>query len=81
MGVASNRRLDYESQRNDSNKYLKRASTVIGLVVLNHILSAIHASAYASALDSEAPRPIWVEVTPVDDRGRPIPRVELGVRF
>ena len=37
-------RLDYEELRNDSNKLLKRASNVAGVIMINHLLSAIDAA-------------------------------------
>ncbi|MCZ6636170.1 MAG: DUF5683 domain-containing protein [bacterium] len=81
MSVQSVRRVDYETQRNESNKRLKRASTIIGVVMLNHIVSAIHASAYARSLQLSKPVPIWVDFQPIDARGRPNPTVELKARF
>ena len=42
-------RLTYEVQRNDSNKYLKRASTLSGLILINHVISAIDAARVARA--------------------------------
>ncbi len=41
---ASELRLDYEIRRDDSNKLLKRASNVAGVIMLNHIFSAIDAA-------------------------------------
>ena len=41
---ASELRLDYEVRRDDSNKLLKRASNVAGVIMLNHIFSAIDAA-------------------------------------
>lgn len=54
-GVHSARRLNYEIQRNESNKFLKRASVIVGLAVLNRILSAIHASIYTQSLENQIP--------------------------
>ena len=42
-------RLSYEIDRDESNKYLKRASTLGGLILVNHVLSAIDASRVARA--------------------------------
>lgn len=42
-------RLSYEDQRNDSNRYLKRASTITGLILINHVFSAIDAARVARA--------------------------------
>ncbi len=69
--VLSPRRLDYEDQRNESNKYLKRASFVVGLAVLNRIASAFHASHYARELnDGHRAARLWVRLEPVDPDGR-----------
>ena len=40
-------RLDYEKRRDDSNKLLKRASNVAGVIMINHLLSAIDAARMA----------------------------------
>ena len=40
-------RFEYEDRRDDSNKYLERASTMAGLILVNHVLSAIDASRVA----------------------------------
>jgi hypothetical protein len=40
----STKRLDYEDRRNDSNTFLKRASNLSGLILVNHVLSAIDAA-------------------------------------
>ncbi len=77
--VPSSRRQDYETRRNDSNKYLKRASVVTGLAVLNHIASAIHASVYTRTLQKQTGPSFWIDITPVDGQGRST--VELKTRF
>lgn len=78
--VASPLRTDYEGQRNDSNRFLKRASTIVGLSVLNRIGSAIHASLYAKSLESgsRAVR-LWVRLQPIPNRG--LAAAELGTSF
>ncbi len=43
----SDLRLTYEGRRDDSNEWLERASTVTGLILVNHVLSAIDASRVA----------------------------------
>ena len=43
----SKTRLDYEIQRDDSNRFLKRASAVTGLILVNHVISAIDAARVA----------------------------------
>ena len=42
--VVSELRLDYEVQRDDSNQYLKRATNIAGLLLVNHVISAIDAA-------------------------------------
>ncbi len=43
----SEARLAYEIQRDDSNRFLKRASAVTGLLLVNHVISAIDAARVA----------------------------------
>jgi hypothetical protein len=45
--VYSDNRFEYERRRDDSNKFLERASTMSGLILVNHVLSAIDASRVA----------------------------------
>ncbi len=40
-------RLSYEDRRDDSNRYLKRASNLGGLILVNHVLSAVDAARVA----------------------------------
>ena len=80
--VNSTLRQDYETQRNDSNKLLKRASVILGLAVVNRVASAIHASAHARSLHSKKPpRRIWIDITPLSADGRPAPAAALNIRF
>ena len=46
---SSSIRLEYEDQRAESNRYLKRAGNVAGLLLVNHVLSAIDAARVARA--------------------------------
>ena len=45
----STRRLRYEEQRDESNRFLKRASTLSGVILINHVISAIDAARVARA--------------------------------
>ena len=45
--VSSAKRLAYERRRDESNEFLERASTMTGLILVNHVLSAIDASLVA----------------------------------
>ena len=47
--VLSSLRLDYEDKRGDSNTYLKRAINVSGVILVNHVISAIDAARTARA--------------------------------
>ncbi len=58
--VTSNLRIDYENQRNESNKLLKRASVIVGLTVVNRIASSIHAASRA--------RSVRISVSPGPER-------------
>ncbi len=46
-------RIAYEDRRNDSNKHLKRATNIAGLILVNHVLSAIDAARAARAATPE----------------------------
>lgn len=46
---SSDLRLSYEEDRDESNKYLKRASNALGFLLVNHVLSAIDAARVARA--------------------------------
>ena len=67
--VNSTVQQQYEMMRNESNKHLKRASVVIGLTVVNHVISAIHASAYTKQKWSTESRRVWVGLTPFSPNG------------
>ena len=45
----SERRLHYEDDRDESNRFLKRASTISGVILINHVISAIDAARVARA--------------------------------
>lgn len=47
------RREDYMDQRAESNRYLKRAGYTVGVLLINHVISAIEAAKYASRYGSE----------------------------
>ena len=47
--VTSPHRDAYEIRRDDSNKYLKRATNIAGLILVNHVFSAIDAARAARA--------------------------------
>ena len=49
---SSQKRFAYEDRRNDSNRYLKRAGNVLGVILVNHALSAIDAARAARAHSS-----------------------------
>lgn len=71
MSIQSTLQQDYETQRNESNKHLKRASRIAGLTVLNRIVSAIHASAYVrTQQQSSSNASVWLDLSPIDWQGR-----------
>ncbi|MDP6775679.1 MAG: hypothetical protein QGI83_02820 [Candidatus Latescibacteria bacterium] len=78
--VDSAYRLDYESQRNQSNKHLKRASVILGLAVVNRIVSAIHASVHTQRRNA-SPRAehLWLGLVPFDESGRT--HIVVNARF
>lgn len=78
--VSSSIQQQYETMRNDSNKQLKRASVVIGLTVVNHVISAIHASAYTKQKWGAENR-VWVGLSPVSPSGREGLTAVLSARF
>ena len=69
QSITSAEEEQYETMRNESNKYLKRASVVIGLTVVNRIFSAIHASAYMRS-HSPSEHRVWVNFAPIFPDGR-----------
>ena len=69
QSINSDLQLQYETMRNASNKHLKRASVVIGLTVVNHVISAIHASAYTNSITPKSRR-VWVNFVPFAPDGR-----------
>ncbi|HAA78655.1 TPA: hypothetical protein DCE37_26455, partial [Candidatus Latescibacteria bacterium] len=78
--VSSSIQQQYETMRNDSNKQLKRASVVIGLTVVNRVISAIHASAYTKQKWGAENR-VWVGLSPVSHSGREGLTAVLSTRF
>ncbi len=81
--VQSTLRLDYEDQRNESNKLLKRASVIVGLAVLNRIVSAIHASFQAARSPYRADEAVSVQfgLMPAPWNGDLVPTVSLTTRL
>lgn len=70
QSVVSPLQSDYEILRNDSNQPLKRASVVIGLTVVNRIISAIHASTYTKLRNPPAQKRLRFELSPSSPSGR-----------
>ena len=82
QSVLSTQRTTYEGMRNESNKFLKRASVITGLAVLNHIVSAIHAAAYTRSTQKiVSPERLWVGFSPVDSFGRPSANLQLMLSY
>lgn len=72
--VHSERRLEYEDQRDESNTYLKRASQVTGLILVNHVLSAVDAARTAHA------REAGVDEAVIERRTRLLVGMHAGAR-
>ena len=71
MRDLSTRRHDYETQRNESNKRLKRASMVLGLAVVNRVVSAIHASVHTRRRNAPSQaQHLWLGLVPFTESGR-----------
>ena len=80
--VRSSEREGYEDQRNESNKHLKRASIIIGLAVLNRVVSAFDASVHARSLrEVGSPRRFEVSFAALDGVGRPAPSMTVKTQF
>ncbi len=74
--VISANRLYYEGERNRSNRYLKRATGILGLVVVNHLASAVDASIHARGQHAR----LWVDADVIGST-EPVPAMLLNVRF
>ena len=74
--VTSANRLSYEIERNRSNRYLKRATGILGLVLVNHIASAVDASVHARGQKVR----LWVDADVIGST-EPVPAMLLKVRF
>ncbi len=81
QSVNSSVQEQYDTMRNESNKHLKRASVVIGLTVVNHVISAIHASTYTKRLASSESRRVWVGLLPFLPDGRDGVTASLSTSF
>ncbi len=74
--VTSPNRLAYEVERNRSNRYFKRSSRILGLVVVNHLVSAIDASVHARGREAR----FWVDADLIG-LPDPAPAMRLNMRF
>lgn len=74
--VTSANRLGYEGERNRSNRYLKRATGILGLVVVNHLVSAVDASIHARGRNAR----LWVGAD-VIGASEPVPAVRVNLDF
>ena len=78
--VESAYRQDYESQRNRSNQNLKRASVILGLAVVNRVVSGIHASVHTQRRNaSSRAQHLWLGLVPFSESGRA--QILMGARF
>ena len=74
--VTSPNRLAYEIDRDRSNRYFKRSSRILGVVVVNHLVSAIDASVHARGRKAR----LWVDAD-VIEAPDPAPALRIKVRF
>ncbi|OPX25905.1 MAG: hypothetical protein B1H02_00210 [Candidatus Latescibacteria bacterium 4484_107] len=77
-------RLDYMDQRDDSNRYLKRAGYVTGAIFFNHIISAIDAARQVSGSREEqarSERRVKVRMAVWEEGGEPFPALVVSKRF
>ena len=72
--IRSTNRDSYEDERTRSNRYLKRSSRILGLVVANHLVSAVNASIHARGLQDR----IWMDAGVRDEAG---PGPGMGMRL
>ena len=81
--VTSKNRFLYEDMRNESNKQLKRASFVLGIVLFNHVVSGIDAAKFAQthgktvALEER----LRIRMGLMADEGRQVPILVASKRF
>jgi len=76
--VTSANRLGYEGERNRSNRYFKRSSRILGVVVVNHLVSAIDASVHARSRNAR----LWVDADVIGGLvPAPIPAMRINVKF
>ena len=81
--IKSEKRVSYEDMRDESNKLLKKASYTLGVVLFNHVISAIDAARHAK-LSGEATAQkerIRVRMALREEEGRPVPMVVMSRRF
>ena len=76
-------RLDYMDQREDSNRYLKRAGYIAGAIFFNHIVSAIDAAKQVSGSREQArsERRVKVRMAVWEEKGEPILALVVSKRF
>jgi hypothetical protein len=81
--VISENRVDYEDMRNESNTQLKRASFVLGIVLFNHVVSAIDAAKFAQMHGKAAAfeERLKIRMALMSDRGRQVPILVASKRF
>jgi len=78
-------RLDYMDQRAESNRYLKRTGYVVGVLLINHVISAIEAAKYASTHGShpaaQSEERVQVRAALWRDGEERIPALVISKRF
>ncbi|MBI4530027.1 MAG: hypothetical protein HY709_00760 [Candidatus Latescibacteria bacterium] len=81
--VLSKSRVAYEDMRNESNKQLKRASFVLGIVLFNHVVSAIDAAKFAQVHGNATAfeERLRIRMDLMADEGRQVPILVASKRF
>ena len=82
--LITEQRLGYMDQREDSNRYLKRAGYVTGAIFFNHIVSAIDAARQVSGSREEqvrSERRVKVRMAVWEEGGNPFPALVVSKRF
>ncbi len=78
--LRSKNRLDYEDQRNDSNKAFKTATLMSTFAIANHLISGLEAAWYASAYN-RVQYSAQLRFQPRDVDGRPYTALTLHVTW
>jgi hypothetical protein len=81
--VQSKNRLTYEDMRNESNKRLKRASSFLGILLFNHVISAIDAAKFTQLHGKTAAieERLKIRMAMINNGGHQVPILVASKRF